>query len=256
MSKTKPKHDPRAIPITVIPDPTEARTKARAALAPSNNAASVIEAYQGNIMGKDVDLGEMVDRLRETVKEVNGGDLSRLEAMLVCQATVLQTMFTSLARRASNQQQLKQYETFMALALKAQAQSRATLSALVDFKYPRQATFVKQANIANGTQQVNNGAVPHYATSTHTREKNLRKPNYWSNNMADRWTPERWARQAALIRTWKPWRKSTGPKTPGGKATTSTNGYKGGHRQMLRAWSRLVSAEVKEAREPLTTLPR
>jgi len=44
----------------------------------------------------------------------------------------------------------------MGMALKAQAQSRATISALVDLKYPRQATFVKQANIANGPQQVNN----------------------------------------------------------------------------------------------------
>ena len=44
----------------------------------------------------------------------------------------------------------------MGMALNAQAQSRATISELVDLKYPRQATFVKQSNIANGPQQVNN----------------------------------------------------------------------------------------------------
>jgi len=54
----------------------------------------------------------------------------------------------------------------MGMALKAQAQSRATISALVDLKYPRQATFVKQANIANGPQQVNNGS----------REKEIQPP--------------------------------------------------------------------------------
>lgn len=167
MSKTKPKHDPKAMPIPAAPSQTTAQTLSRAALLPSFNAASVIEAYQGNIVGKDFDLAEMVECLRETTKEVNGGDLTRLEAMLVSQATALQTMFTSLARRAANQQHLKQYETFMALALKAQAQSRATVSALVDLKYPRQATFVKQANIANGPQQVNNGAAPAPVTSTH-----------------------------------------------------------------------------------------
>ena len=48
----------------------------------------------------------------------------------------------------------------MGLALKAQAQSRATISALVDLKHPRQAMFVKQANIAHGPQQVNNGTAP------------------------------------------------------------------------------------------------
>lgn len=87
----------------------------------------------------------------------NNGDLHTLEAMLISQATALQTIFTSLARRAQDQEYQKNLEAFLGLALKAQAQSRATISALVDLKYPRQATFVKQANIANGPQQVNNG---------------------------------------------------------------------------------------------------
>ena len=78
--------------------------------------------------------------------------------MLVSQATALQTVFTSLVCRAQVQTQQWHLEAFMRLAFKAQAQSRATISALVDLKYPRQATYVKQANIANGPQQVNNGA--------------------------------------------------------------------------------------------------
>ncbi len=44
----------------------------------------------------------------------------------------------------------------MGLALKAQAQSRATLQALTELKYPRQAIYAGQANIAHGPQQVNN----------------------------------------------------------------------------------------------------
>ena len=50
--------------------------------------------------------------------------------------------------------------------MKAQAQSRATITALVDLKYPRQATFVKQANIAHGPQQVNNETSGSSPTST------------------------------------------------------------------------------------------
>lgn len=42
--------------------------------------------------------------------------------------------------------------------------------------------------------------------------------------MANGWTPERRARQAELIRSWKPWEKSTGPKTPDGKAKAARNG--------------------------------
>ena len=74
--------------------------------------------------------------------------------------------------------------------------------------------------------------------------------------MALSWTPERRARQAALIRNWKPWQQATGPRTPDGKATTSRNAYKGGHWLMLRELSRLVNAEVKAGRELATPLQR
>ena len=67
--------------------------------------------------------------------------------------------------------------------------------------------------------------------------------------MASSWTPERRAQQAALIRTWKPWQQATGPRTADGKSRASRNVYKGGHWLMLRELSRLVNAEVKEARD-------
>ncbi len=37
------------------------------------------------------------------------------------------------------------------------------------------------------------------------------------------WTEERKARQSALIRSWKPWEQSTGPKTDEGKQEASRN---------------------------------
>lgn len=40
------------------------------------------------------------------------------------------------------------------------------------------------------------------------------------------WTDERRAKQAQAIRQWKPWRASTGPVTPEGKARSSQNGGK------------------------------
>ena len=148
--------------------------KASMALRPSLNGAAVIQAYQGNIMGKEADMGVLIEKLRETFTEVKGGDLNTMEAMLVGQATALQTIFTSLARRAQEQSSQRKREAFLGLALKAQAQSRATISALVDLKYPRQATFVKQANIAHGPQQVNNGgaagADPAQLTQAHGKQ--------------------------------------------------------------------------------------
>lgn len=51
-----------------------------------------------------------------------------------------------------------------------------------------------------------------------------------------------------MIRQWKPWEKSTGPRSPQGKAKVSTNAYKGGTRQMLRELSRLLK-EQEDARQ-------
>ena len=163
-----PPKDPQTLTLDGKQGETLPQTKARVATKASLNAVMVVNAYQGNIMGKDVDIGELVTTMQDKFKEVNDGDLSTLEAMLVGQATALQTMFTSLAVRAASQEYLKQYGLYMTLALKAQAQSRATISALVDLKYPKQAaTFVKQANISNGHQQVNNGAIPDQYAQAH-----------------------------------------------------------------------------------------
>lgn len=52
--------------------------------------------------------------------------------------------------------------------------------------------------------------------------------------MANGWTPERRARQAELIKKWKPWEKSTGPNSAEGQVKASRNAYKGGERPQLR----------------------
>ena len=69
--------------------------------------------------------------------------------------------------------------------------------------------------------------------------------------MANGWTPERRARQAALIRSWRPWEKSTGPRSAEGKARTARNGFKGGHRETLRELARVLNEALREQREAL-----
>ena len=63
--------------------------------------------------------------------------------------------------------------------------------------------------------------------------------------------PERRARQATLIRTWKPWERCPGPRSSGGKARTARNGFKGGLRGELRELMKALNATLNEQREAL-----
>ena len=107
-------------------------------------------------LGDDFSFQSTMQVLEQTIAQIQSGDLSKIEEMYISQAVALEVMFASLARRAKAQEKLLQYETHMRFALKAQNQCRATLQALVQLKQPSNTTFVKQANIAQGHQQVNN----------------------------------------------------------------------------------------------------
>lgn len=112
-------------------------------------------ASWGSFAGEP-DLKELIENLDKRLDKVLTGDMSPVESMLFGQAKVLETMFTNLARRAANNDGLKQFQVNLTLALKAQAQCRATLEALAEIKNPRPVQFVKQANMTTGPQQVNN----------------------------------------------------------------------------------------------------
>ncbi|TAN11549.1 MAG: hypothetical protein EPN34_07050 [Burkholderiaceae bacterium] len=90
-------------------------------------------------------------------REVNRGDLSRPEQMLVAQAVALDAIFNELAQRAIGSGHMKHLNTYLKLALRAQAQARANVEALGLLKNPQ--PYIRQANIAN-QQQVNNGVPP------------------------------------------------------------------------------------------------
>ena len=124
------------------------------------------------IAGEELDLTAMHERMAVTARDAASGDLGALERMLSGQAQTLNIMFTELARRAAMNmgEHLEATETYLRLALKAQAQSRATVQTLVEAKQPRAVAFVKQANIAQ-QQQVNNGAAV-----SHTRTEDSPKP--------------------------------------------------------------------------------
>lgn len=117
--------------------------------------ATITETYAKDLI-PEVNLIDIANSLKESISEVVEGNTSSMEAMLLGQAQALQAMFVSLCLQAKAQTNLKHYTAIMTMALKAQSQSRSTIQALTELKYPRQATFVKQANISHGHQQVNN----------------------------------------------------------------------------------------------------
>ena len=103
----------------------------------------------------ELDIAGLMKALTEETTRVRNGDLSYVEAMLIAQATTLQTVFASLLLKANSQDQLKHWEAYMRLGLKAQNQCRMTLETLAAIKNPPM-IFARQANIAHGPQQVNN----------------------------------------------------------------------------------------------------
>ena len=117
----------------------------------------VTEGTQG--YGALLDTEELLKVLRVQAEMVNDGNLGRVEWMLLSQATALQSLFSRLVERGMKAELLPHFESFMRLALRAQAQSTRTLEVLATVKNPP-VVFAKQANIAQ-QQQVNNGpAVP------------------------------------------------------------------------------------------------
>lgn len=147
-------------------------TCAKFSTKPETAAAATTATF--NQLASDVDVNRLVEEMNRQTKLVNDGDLARAEAMLLSQAHSLDAMFNEFARRAALNmgQYLEATDTYMRMAFKAQSQCRATLQTLGEIKAPRSIAFIRQANLANGPQQVNNGvaAAPRAETSNPTNE--------------------------------------------------------------------------------------
>jgi hypothetical protein len=131
-----------------------AMARAKTAIDPSVKAALVIAEFGGHS-----DVAALAVQLQIGMNNVSKNDLRKCEAMLYSQAHALQAIFVGLARQAAFQVKeggwFPNYEAHMRLALKAQSQCRTTLETLAQIKNPP-VVFARQANIAQGPQQVNN----------------------------------------------------------------------------------------------------
>jgi hypothetical protein len=126
--------------------------------------AHVLRDYSGTEKGV-IQATDMAYELMLAGNEVVSGDLGRIERTLTSQFLTLDAIFANLAEQSKRQEYMKEMETYLRLALKAQAQARATAETLALLKNPM--PFIKQTNIANGPQQVNNGDIT-AATPSHS----------------------------------------------------------------------------------------
>lgn len=105
--------------------------------------------------GQTLDCPTLVDELKKSSKQINDGDTSEIEQMLMTQAKTLEYLFYDGLSKLVDLNMINHIELFTNIAFRAQAQCRKTLLTLADLKHPRRAIFIKQQNNAV-TQQVNN----------------------------------------------------------------------------------------------------
>ncbi|MBP8141749.1 MAG: hypothetical protein KAY02_07410 [Acidovorax sp.] len=136
-------------------------------ISPEMASFRVITNRERRELMEQLDTPALIEALRQQTKTVHKGDLRAAEAMLMNQATALQSLFVKLAETGLQADLLRQQETALRLALKAQSQCRATLETLANIKNPP-VVYAKQANVTTGPQQINNGP---QAAPTGTQEK-------------------------------------------------------------------------------------
>lgn len=148
--------------LAIKADERKSKDRLYAEIGLSTNTLNAVTArnFTKGVIG-EIDLTESLLVMDEKISKVNAGDLTELEATLTAQVTSLDTMFNAMAGRAymNMGEHLHASESYMRLALKAQAQCARTIEVLAAMKNPP-VVFAKQANISNGNQQVNNGSLP------------------------------------------------------------------------------------------------
>jgi hypothetical protein len=143
--------------ITEEPGVSKERRLADVALDPIAGAAAIGNIFTKPVFG-ETDLSETYVALSDRARDVRQNNLKSVEDMLTAQASALNAIFLQLAQRSHVNlgEYINAAERYMRLALKAQSQCRATLETLAAIKNPP-VVYARQANIAAGHQQVNNG---------------------------------------------------------------------------------------------------
>lgn len=178
MARKKTAAPASTYPRTTVPclaghtDDEAGKNFGRVVTSPEMAAYRIIKAAEQESIASQIDVPGLMAVLRQQASAVNDNDLSYAEAMLMGQATALQTLFARLAERGIQQTRVDLMEPLMRMALRAQNQCRMTLETLSTIKNPPM-VYAKQANITSGPQQVNNGVAAPRARGTEIQPTQL-----------------------------------------------------------------------------------
>jgi len=156
-----------ALKVRKATEETEALATAKAILSPDFRHGMVVSRLMAPQMGSadsGPGLGDYGDAIGQNGDAAAKGDLAFASRMLAAQAVTLDTIFGEMARRmALNMgEYLGATETYGRIAMKAQAQSRATLEALAKLHQPREQT-VRHVHVNEGGQAVIADQFHHHA---------------------------------------------------------------------------------------------
>ena len=164
ISKKPKRHDAHTLIVENEKGKSDQRKLAEVKLSADVLNTLTTEAFTKPLLG-EIDFTEAVAVMKEKSGKIIAGDLSELESTLSAQVVSLNAIFNTLASRSMRCDYLNQMETNLRLALKAQGQCARTAEILATIKNPP-IVYAKQANIAQGHQQINNGD----QSAAHTRK--------------------------------------------------------------------------------------
>jgi hypothetical protein len=149
----KPEPEKPSIAITMPEGMTPEQALAHVASDPETQAAMNLSLWSQPVDGERAEVTPLVEIIHQRVEQIIESDsLEGVETMLITQAITLDTVGNNLLMRASQSKNLRVIDTFTKLGLRALSQGRANIEALATIRRPA----LRQTNIANGPQQVNN----------------------------------------------------------------------------------------------------
>lgn len=153
----------RQLNIEVEPGKSQARKLAEVALDPNAHAMATANLFGKGTFGPQP-ITDSYEVIQSHAKAAISGDLANQKAMLAGQATALNAIFSEMARRAALNmgEYVGATESYMRLALKAQAQCRSTIEAL-DRLTSGHVQTVKHVHVNEGGQAVVTDHFHHHA---------------------------------------------------------------------------------------------